>query len=47
LTAPAQSGSSPLQFVAATTCVANLPLDTRNPDDFAAFDDLVEIIALP
>jgi len=34
-------------LIAATACAANLPLYTRNPDDFAALDDLVEIIALP
>lgn len=34
-------------LIAATACAANLPLYTRNPDDFGAIDDLVEIIALP
>lgn len=34
-------------LIAATACAANLPLYSRNPDDFAALDDLVEIIALP
>ena len=34
-------------LIAATACAANLPLYTRNPDDFAALDDLVEIVALP
>ena len=34
-------------LIAATACAANLPLYTRNPDDLAALDDLVEIIALP
>jgi len=34
-------------LIAATACAANLSLYTRNPDDFAALDDLVEIIALP
>lgn len=34
-------------LIAATACSANLPLYTRNPDDFAALDGLVEIIALP
>lgn len=34
-------------LIAATACSANLPLYTRNPEDFAALDDLVEIIALP
>lgn len=34
-------------LIAATACSANLPLYTRNPDDFAALDDLVEIIGLP
>ncbi len=34
-------------LIAATACAANLPLYTRNPNDFAALDDLVEIIALP
>ena len=34
-------------LIAATACAANLPLYTRNPDDFAALDGLVDIIALP
>lgn len=34
-------------LIAATACSANLPLYTRNPEDFATLDDLVEIIALP
>lgn len=34
-------------LIAATACSANLPLYTTNPDDFAALDGLVEIIALP
>jgi predicted nucleic acid-binding protein len=33
-------------LIAATACSAKLPLYTRNPDDFAALGDLVEIIAL-
>jgi len=33
-------------LIAAAACAANLPLYTRNPDDFAGLDDLVEIIAL-
>lgn len=33
-------------LIAAAACAANLPLYTRNPDDFAGVDDLVEIIAL-
>jgi len=34
-------------LIAAAACAANLPLYTRNPDDFAGLNDLVEIIALP
>jgi predicted nucleic acid-binding protein len=33
-------------LIAATACSAGLPLYTRNPDDFAALGDLVEVIAL-
>ena len=33
-------------LIAAAACAANLPLYTRNPDDFAGLDGLVEIIAL-
>jgi len=33
-------------LIAAAACAANLPLYTRNPDDFAGLNDLVEIIAL-
>ena len=33
-------------LIAAAACAANLPLYTRNPDDFAGLDNLVEIIAL-
>jgi len=33
-------------LIAATACSAGLPLYTRNPDDFRALDDLVDIIAL-
>lgn len=34
-------------LIAATACALNLPLYTRNPDDFTALGDLVEIVALP
>ena len=33
-------------LIAAAACAANLPLYTRNPDDFAGLNDLVEIVAL-
>jgi len=33
-------------LIAATACSLELPLYTRNPDDFHALDDLVEVIAL-
>lgn len=33
-------------LIAAAACAANLPLYTRNPDDFAGLDGLVEIITL-
>jgi predicted nucleic acid-binding protein len=31
---------------AAAACAAGLPLYTRNPDDFRAIDDLVEVVAV-
>jgi len=33
-------------LIAAAACAAGLPLYTRNPEDFAGLDGLVEIIAL-
>ena len=33
-------------LVAATACAANLPLYTRNADDFRAIQDLVEVISV-
>lgn len=33
-------------LIAATACAAGLPLYTRNPDDFRAIGDLVEIVAV-
>jgi predicted nucleic acid-binding protein len=33
-------------LIAATALAAQLPLYTRNPDDFAALDDLVDVIAI-
>lgn len=33
-------------LIAATACAAGLPLYTRNPDDFRAIENLVEIIAV-
>lgn len=33
-------------LIAATACAAGLPLYTRNPDDFRAIDDLVEVVAV-
>jgi predicted nucleic acid-binding protein len=34
-------------LIAATALAADLPLYTRNPDDFRGIDDLVEVIAVP
>ena len=34
-------------LIAATALAADLPVYTRNPDDFAGLDGLVEIVALP
>jgi predicted nucleic acid-binding protein len=33
-------------LIAATTLAAELPLYTRNPDDFAGLDSLLEIMAI-
>jgi hypothetical protein len=33
-------------LIAATACATGLPLYTRNPDDFAALEGLVEIVAV-
>lgn len=33
-------------LIAATACAANLPLYTRNPEDFRGLQDLVDIIAV-
>lgn len=33
-------------LLAATACAAGLPLYTRNPDDFRAIGDLVEVVAV-
>jgi predicted nucleic acid-binding protein len=33
-------------LIASTAVAADLPLYTRNPDDFAGLDDLVEIVAV-
>jgi predicted nucleic acid-binding protein len=33
-------------LIAATACATGLPLYTRNPDDFRAIDDLVEVVAV-
>ncbi|MGB8859561.1 MAG: type II toxin-antitoxin system VapC family toxin [Ilumatobacteraceae bacterium] len=33
-------------LLAATACSAGLPLYTRNPDDFRALNDLVEVVAI-
>ena len=33
-------------LLAATACSAGLPLYTRNPDDFRALNDLVEVVAV-
>lgn len=33
-------------LLAATACSLGLPLYTRNPDDFRALDDLVEVVAI-
>jgi len=34
-------------LIAATARAAQLPIYTRNPDDFAGLDDLVEVITVP
>lgn len=33
-------------LIAATACAASLPLYTRNPDDFRAIGDLVEVVVV-
>ncbi|HYU31883.1 MAG TPA: type II toxin-antitoxin system VapC family toxin [Thermoanaerobaculia bacterium] len=33
-------------LIAATACAAGLPLYTRNPDDFDAIGDLVEVVSV-
>ena len=33
-------------LIAATACAVQLPLYTRNPDDFKGIDDLVEIVSI-
>lgn len=33
-------------LIAATALAAQLPLHTRNPDDFEALDDLIEVVAI-
>ena len=33
-------------LIAATACAAGLPLYTRNPDDFAALHNLIEVVAV-
>lgn len=33
-------------LIAATACAADLPIYTRNPDDFDALHDLVDVIAI-
>lgn len=33
-------------LIAATACAAGLPLYTRNPDDFQAIGDLVEVVSV-
>ena len=33
-------------LIAATACAANLPVYTRNPEDFRGLQDLVEVIAV-
>ncbi len=33
-------------LIAATACATNLPLFTRNPNDFRGLDDLVHIVAV-
>jgi len=42
----ARGGRAVDLLIAATACSAGLPLYTRNPDDFRALDDLVEVIAV-
>ena len=33
-------------LIAATACAADLPIYTRNPDDFNGLHDLVDVIAI-
>lgn len=33
-------------MIAAVACAADLPLYTRNPDDFAAVDGVVDVVAI-
>lgn len=33
-------------LIAATACALDLPLYTRNPEDFQALDNLIEVVAL-
>ncbi|HUY22594.1 MAG TPA: type II toxin-antitoxin system VapC family toxin [Acidimicrobiales bacterium] len=33
-------------LIAATACAVQLPLYTRNPDDFRGIDDLVEVVSI-
>lgn len=43
---PPDERPEPHLLIAATACAAGLPLYTRNPSDFAALGDLVEVVAV-
>jgi hypothetical protein len=42
----ARGGRAVDLFIAATAVAAGLPLYTRNPDDFAALTDMLEVVAI-
>lgn len=42
----ARGGRAVDLMIAAVACSVELPLSTRNPDDFTALDGLVEVVAV-